>query len=281
MKFIYGGGAVSVLVMMLLPAISFAGNVFDDALPYIAPGIAIQKKAVESTGADQAAKKAAKRTIQTVIETAQANFQQSLAIANHLSQMDVDAAMNDVGKLVVEGECLGCKDAIKGVAGDAGLATVEQMVSTGFIVLTRDPGSPMFLTYDAVAKHALASQPEPTPPAPSQGESKPFATFDVSTEAECIVASSVNEGVTVGFSDLPVLQNRATKATGTVLKLGLHAGDHLSVKTADGGAPCPAESVAKNHQVSLKSADLVFLKDATPPRVGQKIVYLIAGKKKT
>jgi hypothetical protein len=214
----------------------------------------------------------AARDVQDVAKT---NIDQSLAIAKSMSKGDVQGAFSHVGKLVVEGECLGCKQAVTAVGGDASVDSVEQMVSTGFIILVENK-SPLFATYDAVAKKAFVAKAVPPKPPIGPGGStakhEPQA-YEAMSNAICIVASTKGKMVVAGFDDLPTLRNVKTNASTKYVDSLLGPGDTLSVS-----APlCPGMNSAKNHQKSLEKINLVYRAESMVQRTGQKIHFEVIG----
>lgn len=209
---------------------------------------------------------------------AQANIQESIAIVQAMSQGDVNGAVSHVGRLVVEGECFGCKQAISQIGGDASVATVEQMVTLGFIAMTDVEVGPIFITYDAKDKKSFLSKPTAPDPhvfrAKGPATKSPPQSFASVTPALCIVQSTRKRGVVAGFQEPPQVKNLATNAVAGWFDSTLKPGDKLAIT-----APvCPSETSKKNHQVSVASVNMIFVKDTPVQRTGQKIHYELIGR---
>ena len=216
------------------------------------------------------------------ISSAKTNMQQSTKILQSLSQADVNAAVSHVGRLVVEGECLGCKDAIKQIAGDASVDTVEQMVTNGFILLSSVKDASAFITYDAVTKKAIVSQTK-LYPSFQKGKISTLEKkivqgqkFSANLQAICIVLhtdSSKIRSVVFAFSDFPMLKNLQTGALTTLINSGLRSGDIITAT-----APiCKGQDSQKNHQQSATAAAMSYSFDFLPQRAGQAVVYEMVG----
>lgn len=207
------------------------------------------------------------QVIKVVVETAKANIDSSLQIVKSFSQNDVQNVYRQIGKFVVEGECIGCKQAISSVAGQAGVDTVEQMVGRGFIILT-DTNS-MFITYDSTAKAPLITKTEAPPQPITTIKKVPKIVEYESSPAMCIVTNE--KLVTIGYEDFPKLKK--IKTGEDVLLKKLKKGDLVTVT-----APiCKEENKPDNHQKSLTKVQVKFTYDSLPPRVGQEMVYLLHG----
>lgn len=209
---------------------------------------------------------------------AQANIQESIAIVKAMSQGDVNEAVSHVGRLVVEGECLGCKQAITQLGGDASVATVEQMVTLGFMAMTDLEVGPIFITYDAKDKKSFVSKPTAADPhvfhAKGRAAKSPPQSFASITPALCIVQSTNKRGVVAGFHEPPQVKNLTTNAVAGWFDSTLKPGDKLSIT-----APvCPSENSKKNHQISVASVNMIFVKDTPVQRTGQQIHYELIGR---